>query len=472
MSLREHTILTESPLMVLFRTIFPTLLMITIVSGNPLQAQIHTSPICQNNSDPDGDGWGWENNQSCRISNTFSPPSQPNTSSSASGAAVQQCIDLDGDGYGWNGSTTCTLQQSTTPGSTESNAECIDSDGDGFGWDGSKTCLVQSGTGQSGSNTSTAITAVNDTGTVVNGTAVLNVLANDLGNVDQTSVALYTPLSPSKGQVQINSRTGVITYIPYAGTTGTDTFGYTVRNTNNQLSNVATVTVAVGFAPEASGSCNAPIPKNKTVSVLLVGNSLMNDVQSRLRDLLDCGGYNSELATSNPGGHWLHLHNNTAATTNLIARGYDLTLLQEQSGGITTNVPPYTVINSLKNRIEAAGSEMGFYQTWGYQHRDPIQTDEILSGYENIANDFNAPIVHIGRAWDYFYTSHNENPPFSLYLDYAHPTNEGKALIAYVLYAYLTHESPVGLSYFQLSEYNAQLLQSLAWESYHANRLR
>ena len=135
-------------------------------------------------------------------------------------------------------------------------------------------------------------------------------------------------------------------------------------------------------------------------------------------------------------------------------------------------MPPYTVINSLKNRIEAAGSEMGFYQTWGYQHRDPIQTDEILSGYENIANHFNAPIVHIGRAWDYFYTSHNENPPFSLYLDYAHPTNEGKALIAYVLYAYLTRETPVGLSYFQLSEYNAQLLQSLAWESYHANRLR
>jgi len=229
---------------------------------------------------------------------------------------------------------------------------------------------------------------------------------------------------------------------------------------------VAIVTIAIDEAV----ACAEPTPKNETISLLLVGNSLMNDIQSRLTDLLNCGGYGSEMATSNPGGNFLHQHDQNPTTTNLIAQSYDLTLLQEQSNSINTNIAPYAVINSLKSKIEAAGSVMGFYQTWGYQERDPIQTEDILSGYDRVADDFNAPLIHIGRAWDYFYTSHNENPPFSLYLDYAHPTEEGKALIAYVLYAYLTGESPIGLYSFLLSEDNALLLQTTAWDSYLANR--
>ncbi|MEM7259404.1 MAG: carbohydrate-binding domain-containing protein, partial [Pseudomonadota bacterium] len=49
-------------------------------------------PAClTDNSDPDGDGWGWENNASCRvavINNT-------------------ECLDPDGDGWGWNGTQSC-----------------------------------------------------------------------------------------------------------------------------------------------------------------------------------------------------------------------------------------------------------------------------------------------------------------------------------------------------------------------------
>jgi len=308
--------------------------------------------------------------------------------------------------------------------------------------------------------------AIDDAGTVINGTAVIDILANDLGNIDPTTVATYIPESTSKGYVQINNQTGVITYTPYPGSKGTDTYGYTVLSTDRTTSNVAIVTIAIDEAV----ACAEPTPKNETISLLLVGNSLMNDIQSRLTDLLDCGGYGSEMATSNPGGNFLHQHDQNPTTTNLIAQSYDLTLLQEQSNSINTNIAPYAVINSLKSKIEAAGSVMGFYQTWGYQERDPIQTEDILSGYDRVADDFNAPLIHIGRAWDYFYTSHNENPPFSLYLDYAHPTEEGKALIAYVLYAYLTGESPIGLYSFLLSEDNALLLQTTAWDSYLANR--
>ncbi len=207
----------------------------------------------------------------------------------------------------------------------------------------------------------------------------------------------------------------------------------------------------------------------REVSVLLIGNSLMNDVQSKLEKLLKCGGYITDLATSNPGGYWLHQHLDNTHTTELIAKGYDLTLVQEQSRSIATHMSPYGIINTLKQRIEAAGSVMGFYQTWGYQNRDVALTDEILLGYENLAAVFDAPVVHIGRAWDHFYTSYNDAPPFSLYLDYAHATPHGKAMIAYVLYAYLTGESPVNLPTLSLPADEALELQSVAWHIYQTN---
>jgi len=112
---------------------------------------------------------------------------------------------------------------------------------------------------------------------------------------------------------------------------------------------------------------------------------------------------------------------------------------------------------------------MGFYQTWGRQERDPVQTEANLSAYEEIAEYFDAPVVRIGRAWDYFYTSYNEEPPFSLYSDQVHATPQGMALISYVLYAYLTGESPVGLPSLTLNEDDALVLQIVALESHQSN---
>lgn len=50
-------------------------------------------PACSNDSyDPDGDGYGWENNATCVI---------------ASGPQPSACIDNDGDGWGWDGVESC-----------------------------------------------------------------------------------------------------------------------------------------------------------------------------------------------------------------------------------------------------------------------------------------------------------------------------------------------------------------------------
>ncbi len=225
---------------------------------------------------------------------------------------------------------------------------------------------------------------------------------------------------------------------------------------------------AVLPASDNSQGCVAEGPSKGNVSVLLIGNSLMNDVQSKLEQLLVCGGYTTDLATSNPGGYFLHQHVTNEETNRLIAKGYDLTLLQEQSRGILKHEAPYETINELKRKIEAAGSRMGFYQTWAFQERNPTVTSSILSRYESISQELGSPIVPIGRAWDYFYTSHNESPPFELFLDYAHATEHGKSLIAYVLYAFLTGNSPVNLSALTLSEDEALELQSIAWATFRS----
>jgi len=118
--------------MVFLRTITPVVLLAAGFAFSSPQLQAQTPPVCQTNSDVDGDGWGWENNRSCRVASTSGSPSP-------TGAL---CVDSDGDGYGWDGTATCLVSGSGGNTSTGNN-QCIDSDGDGYGWDGTKTCRVQ-----------------------------------------------------------------------------------------------------------------------------------------------------------------------------------------------------------------------------------------------------------------------------------------------------------------------------------------
>ncbi|AWB65998.1 beta-mannosidase [Saccharobesus litoralis] len=55
-------------------------------------------------ADPDGDGWGWENGQSCIVVNTHAPNGFPYCSSSS--------VDPDGDGWGWENNGSCVVQGS------------------------------------------------------------------------------------------------------------------------------------------------------------------------------------------------------------------------------------------------------------------------------------------------------------------------------------------------------------------------
>jgi len=94
-------------------------------------------PCLSADSDPDGDGYGFENGQSCTVT--------PGTTSSAPQAGA--CIDNDGDGWGWNGVASCQVQVNSAQGASAqispvSAGACIDNDGDGWGWNGVASCRV------------------------------------------------------------------------------------------------------------------------------------------------------------------------------------------------------------------------------------------------------------------------------------------------------------------------------------------
>ena len=136
--------------------------------------------------DEDGDGYGWENNQTCIVTNNTAqapaPTAPAETAQPVAVAPAQQVapinnpsvgfpvcstasVDDDGDGYGWENNQTCvvTTDAAPIPGVTAQPVAPVqqvapannpqagfpvcstagaDEDGDGYGWENNQTCLV------------------------------------------------------------------------------------------------------------------------------------------------------------------------------------------------------------------------------------------------------------------------------------------------------------------------------------------
>jgi len=109
--------------------------------------------------------------------------------------------------------------------------------------------------------------AVDDSASTASNTPVIvNVLANDSdfdGVLNPTSVVIVS--APANGIAAVNPTTGAITYTPNTNFAGLDTFTYTVRDNDNNTSNIATANVAVGnnippVAADDSAATQASIP--------------------------------------------------------------------------------------------------------------------------------------------------------------------------------------------------------------------
>ena len=96
--------------------------------------------------------------------------------------------------------------------------------------------------------------AVNDTASVVAGGSVnVAVLSNDTdveGNIDVTSVVIVT--QPANGTVGVNTQTGVVNYVHNGGLSTSDSFTYTLRDTQGAVSNSGTVSITILRRPVAN----------------------------------------------------------------------------------------------------------------------------------------------------------------------------------------------------------------------------
>jgi len=140
-------------------------------------------------SDPDGDGWGWENGQSCLVgssssssssssstgSSTGSSSGSSGSSSSAAGQTVDgvpvcttTASDLDGDGWGHEGGQSCRVTSATadadapgvqaapppvgaaSPGTVNGRPICLtdstENNNSGYGYEFNQTCQIINGT--------------------------------------------------------------------------------------------------------------------------------------------------------------------------------------------------------------------------------------------------------------------------------------------------------------------------------------
>ena len=98
-------------------------------------------------------------------------------------------------------------------------------------------------------------------------TVTTNVASNDT-DVDGTVVISTVAIAsgPSNGSV-VNNGDGTITYIPNANFNGTDTYTYTLRDSNGAPSNTATVTIAVGSVNDLPIANDDMVLTNKNTSL-------------------------------------------------------------------------------------------------------------------------------------------------------------------------------------------------------------
>ncbi|MEZ9134365.1 cellulase family glycosylhydrolase [Vibrio sp. 10N.286.52.B1] len=76
----------------------------TVFSSSSEPSDPSQYPICSTDGlDPDNDGWGWENNQSCKVNPYgYAPNGSPYCSSST--------VDPDNDGWGWENELSCVVK--------------------------------------------------------------------------------------------------------------------------------------------------------------------------------------------------------------------------------------------------------------------------------------------------------------------------------------------------------------------------
>ncbi len=158
------------------------------------------------------------------------------------------------------------------------------------------------------------------------------------GTIDVTTVQISTP--PANGAATVSSTTGVVTYSPNSGFSGTDTFGYTVNDNDGRTSNVATVTVTV------IGSNQPPVAANDNSSAN-AGVAVAVDVTVNDSDSDGNLDVTTVTLVSNPANGTASVNSSNGLITYTSDSGFDgadtFTYTVDDNDGATSNIATVTV---------------------------------------------------------------------------------------------------------------------------------
>ena len=106
-----------------------------------LSTTVLSAPLCiDTSSDPAGDGWGWENGDSCMMPLASTPVTVTNSGALSACLADGNLLEAE--------NTRLRSQIAALQSGTSTSSACVDTTpvGDGWGWDGTETCHVSADT--------------------------------------------------------------------------------------------------------------------------------------------------------------------------------------------------------------------------------------------------------------------------------------------------------------------------------------
>ena len=235
-------------------------------------------------------------------------------------------------------------------------------------------------------------------------------------------------------------------------------------------------------------STNRPVLPD-TLRVLFLGNGLTSghDMPTALTRMSRIGKQKIKASVRAVGGYNLGNHfTDIQSRTNISHTVRDITnptnrltwhvvILQEQSQiPVSAWQRMLSSAQKLDGAIKAAKTQTALFMP--QSRADPFFTqseflDRAEGGYNFVAQQIKCPVVPVGRAWQILEARH---PSIQLReRDGFHPSPHGAYLTACMFYAYLTWQSPLGLSnggLFQVNEREAMILQRIAWEVFASRR--
>ncbi|WP_119860245.1 tandem-95 repeat protein [Pseudoalteromonas sp. MSK9-3] len=161
------------------------------------------------------------------------------------------------------------------------------------------TYTVKDSTGLTSSKATVTMTlnAVNDTPIAANFTETVNedtptnaltVRANATDVEDTNpSGAITLVTQPTKGAVALNQTNGTMVYTPNANENGTDTYTYTIADSNGLVSNTATVTVNIGAINDRPTAGDDTVTTNEDTATTLAILSNDSDIEDSSFDGTD-----------------------------------------------------------------------------------------------------------------------------------------------------------------------------------------